>query len=509
MRPILFIDGYKLDHRRQYPEGTTRVYSNWTPRSSRIPDQLEVVTFGLQYFLERYMSEAMGRWFFERPAGEVCDQYAARVAGYVGPNDIGTDHIAELHALGYVPLEFRALPEGTLCPLRVPMLTVENTHDRFAWLVNYIETWMSNVLWLPATSATTAYRFRKMLNAAAAETGGEADFVPWQGHDFSMRGMAGIEAAQMSGAGHLLSFTGTDTLPALDFIERYYPGENGLVGGSVPATEHSVMSAGGAEDEAETFARILRLYPEGVVSVVSDTWDLWHVLTSILPAMQSQIRGRSGKLVIRPDSGDPVKIVCGDPEATGPAHKGVVELLWDTFGGTQTQTGHRQLDPHVGVIYGDAITYDRGRAICEGLRAKGFASTNVVFGVGSFSYHFCTRDTYGFAMKATWAKVQGEGRDLFKKPATDDGAKFSAKGRLAVMTSRRGSLYVAQGTSPDMEARSLLQPVWRDGKFIRRQSFAEVRKTLWPLALRIPDPRESAPDEGSARLAPALGQARE
>jgi nicotinamide phosphoribosyltransferase len=275
-----------------------------------------------------------------------------------------------------------------------------------------------------------------------------------------------------------LSFTGTDTIPAIEFVEQHYSGENGLIGASVAATEHSVMSAGGERSERDTFGHILDLYPSGIVSIVSDTWDLWRVLTHILPELKERIMRRDGKVVIRPDSGDPTLIICGDPSKEGPARKGVVELLWEVFGGTVTATGHRQLDPHIGVIYGDAITYERAEAICKGLAAKGFASTNMVFGVGSFSYQYVTRDTYGFAMKATWADVAGTARDLFKKPVTDSGTKFSATGRLAVINDG-GKLRVIERATSEQEAGSLLTPVWRDGKFVRRSTFAEIRRTLW------------------------------
>jgi len=450
-----------------------------------------VVFFGLQAFIDKYLVARMNQEFFHKPESQVCEEYVARVNSYLGPNQIGCEHIRGLHKLGYIPLEFRALPEGTLCPLRVPMLTVENTHDDFAWLVNYYETLISSVLWMPCTSATTAYRLRLLLEDAAKQTGGDPTFVAWQGHDFSMRGMAGPEAACLSGAGHLLSFVGTDTIPAIEFVEQHYPGNNGLIGASVAATEHSVMSAGGERSEAETFRYLLDLYPSGIVSVVSDTWDLWNVLTRILPSMKDRIMQREGKLVIRPDSGDPVKIVCGDAAKDGPARKGVVELLWDAFGGSVTATGHRQLDPHVGVIYGDAITYERAKAICDGLRAKGFASTNMVFGVGSYSYQLTTRDTYGFAMKATWANVGGTGRDLFKRPVTDDGTKFSAAGRLAV-TADGGRLRVIERASVEQETASLLTTVWKDGEFKRRSSFAEIRQRLWGHSANWPGSGEAS-----------------
>lgn len=482
MNPILLIDGYKLDHRRQYPGGTQRVYSNGTFRSSRVPGQDSVVFFGLQYFIKRYLLQAFDEEFFDQPRKQVLDEYARVVNGYLGPNGVGVEHIGALHDLGYLPLEIRALPEGTLVPLRVPAFTIENTHDDFAWLTNYVETLMSNILWLPSTSATTAFRTRRMLTQYAHRTGGDRNFVPWQGHDFSMRGMAGVEAACLSGAGHLLSFTGTDTIPALEFLEVYY-GAKGLVGGSVPATEHSVMCAGGSgtDDEFKTFGRLLDLYPSGIVSVVSDTWDLWNVLTNVIPFLKPQIMKRDGKLVIRPDSGDPVKVLCGDPWAKNPAaQKGVIQLLWETFGGSLTSMGYKQLDPHVGAIYGDAITYERAQEICDKLEASGFASTNVVFGIGSFNYQYVTRDTYGFAMKATWAKINGEGVDLFKKPATDDGVKNSAKGRLAVLRTHGdvGKLYCAEQATEQEQKDSLLEPVYRDGILYRTQTLDDIRQRL-------------------------------
>ncbi len=482
--PITLIDGYKFDHRRQYAPGTNRVYSNWTPRESRVPGIDHVVFFGLQYFLDRYLDASAGEFdrFFSADADDVCEKYTRRVNGYLGPNAIGSDHIRALHSLGYMPLEFRALPEGTRVPLRVPMLTVENTSPQFFWLVNYFETLMSNVLWLPCTSATTAATVRAVLDKAALDTGSPAEFVQWQGHDFSFRGMPGPEAAALSGAGHLLSFTGTDTLPALDLVEQHYgplPADY-LLGASVAATEHSVMCAGGELSELETFERLLALYPGGIVSVVSDTWDLWNVLTRILPVIKDRVMAREGKLVIRPDSGDPADIVCGDPNAPSgsPASRGVIELLWEVFGGTTTDTGHRLLDQHIGCIYGDSITIDRARNICERLAAKGFASANMVFGIGSYSYQHVTRDTFGFAMKATWCQVGDERRDLFKKPVTGNGMKNSAKGRLAVARDGSGALSLVNQATQQQEDDSLLRPVWRDGKFLIRESFDSIRSRV-------------------------------
>src|SRR6478735_2762428 len=201
--PMFNTDGYKLDHRRQYPKGTEFVYANWTPRGSRIEGVNEVIFLGLQYAIKRHLMEDFAKDFFGRDVDEVCDEYQAMLDSYLGPNDIGTDHIRALHNLGYLPLRFKALPEGTAVPLRVPMFTVENTHPDFFWLTNYFETMLSAVLWMPSTSATIAARTRRLLNQWAIRTGEALDGVGFQGHDFSMRGMAGLEAATISAMGHL------------------------------------------------------------------------------------------------------------------------------------------------------------------------------------------------------------------------------------------------------------------------------------------------------------------
>ena len=275
MNAIFNTDGYKLDHRRQYPEGTEYVYSNWTARGSRIKGADKVIFFGLQRALRQRMMEDFES-FFAADVDEVCAEYQQMLDDYLGPNEIGTEHIRALHNLGYIPLEFKALPEGTPVPLRVPMLTVENTHPDFFWLTNYFETILSAELWQPMTSATTAARLRTLIDEWAVKTTGTTEGAGFQGHDFSMRGMAGLDSAIGSAMGHLVAFTGTETVPVLKEIKKHYP-MTGFLAGTVPATEHSVMCAGGMEDERETFSRLLDLYPAGILSVVSDTWDFWEL----------------------------------------------------------------------------------------------------------------------------------------------------------------------------------------------------------------------------------------
>lgn len=482
---ILLLDGYKLDHRRQYPKNTQYIFSNYTCRASRIFGQNDAIFFGLQYTLQRYLIDLANETFFNRNVDEVCTEYQELLDSYLGPNDIGTDHIRALHQLGYLPLEFHAVPEGLKIPLNMPMFTVINTHPDFFWLVNYFETLLACTVWMGINSATVADRFHQISLEAAAEQGWDPAFCQWQGHDFSFRGMAGVEAAVISGAAHLLSFTGTDTIPAIAFLQQYYYAE-GLIGGSVAATEHSVMCAGGEFNESETVDHLLDIYSAGILSIVSDTWDLYNMVDVVLPSKLERIMARDGKVVVRPDSGDPVKILCGDPDADPNSleFKGVVEILWDHFGGTTTVKGYKVLDTHVGTIYGDAINEQRRRDIKNGLAGKGFADCNVVFGIGSFTYQLNTRDVFAQAMKATFAMINGTEFKLQKDPKTDAGMKKSARGMIQLYIDDDGKITMEQDMDWNSwivsraEKGALLQPIWKDSKFLKVNTLAEIRARI-------------------------------
>lgn len=473
---ILMKDFYKTDHRRQYPPNTTKVYSNLTARISRLPGVDHVVVFGVQYLVSEFLVRRFNESFFRQPKEEVIAHYRRRMDTSLGKGAISTEHLELLHDLGYLPIHVKALPEGTVCPLKVPMLTITNTHPNFAWLPNFLETMISFVLWPPMTSATIAFEYRKMLEQAAAKTSDIPEFVKWQGHDFSMRGHRGLEAALVSGAAHLLSFTGTDTIPAIDWLEQFYfaNADAEMIGGSVPATEHAVMCLGGKDTEVETYRRLLtEVYPSGIVSIVSDTWDFWKVMTNTLPQLKDIIMNREGKLVVRPDSGDPVLILCGDvaaPEGS-PANKGAVQLLWEIFGGTVNSKGFKQLDSHIGLIYGDSITLERCERILKLLEWKGFASTNVVFGIGSYTYTYNTRDTFGFAMKATYGEIDGQPREIFKDPLTDGGVKKSAKGLLRV----NDDLSLSECVTEEEENDGLLTTVFRNGTAFPLMKLSGIR----------------------------------
>jgi nicotinic acid phosphoribosyltransferase len=820
-----------------YPAGTEFVYSNFTPRSDKhfkagpLTAQGAIV-FGITGLFAE-MHKAFNEMFFDQYLHEVLNDYRTSVAPFMGLalEDVDTSHIEALHGLGYLPIDIRALNEGTLCPFNVPCLTITNTDPRFFWLTNYLETWISAEGWKPMTSATIAYHMKKILTDWAIKTGGDVSFVDWQGHDFSMRGMSGTHDAARTGAGHLTSFLGSDTIPAADYLRQYYRGnEVPLIAGSVPASEHSVMTMGGKEGEFEIFDRILfDVHPTGVVSAVSDSFDFWAVMTEYAPSRKERILARGvnslgmGKVVFRPDcydeqteiitksgwkyfkdlqesdlvgqvtqegglefvkpiriinqeyfgdmiefrdhfgkvdllvtpnhrmvfkfpkspglkvqeaskatfynkktairsaslpglgqeltaldrlrvafqadgsypsnqpeneggisgfktirfnfakerkiqrleqiileggwkytktqypsrdgqwafyiwlpldvemnkdfdwidvnsiecgdwcrdfveevshwdacrrhderfkfdttvpevavvvrdiairagygallstysderqehfsdvytvhimlnneidtqaftkrtvqysgrvycvqvptgmvlvkrnkctmvsgnSGDPVKILTGltveevrsldslSPmdfigeeaealkfqgkyywfghegklqELSEAEVKGAVECLWDVFGGTVTDKGFKVLHERVGLIYGDSITMDRANEICRRLAAKGFASTNCVFGIGSYTYQYVSRDTLGFAMKATYGVVNGEPREIFKAPKTDPG-KNSAKGLLRVDRNEQGVITLYDQQSPGEAAGGLLKPVYKDGIF--------------------------------------------
>lgn len=492
LNALLLCDFYKVSHREQYPQGTEKVYSTWTPRSNKHCPQVDgVVAVGFQGFIKEYLIDFFNEEFFAKPKEQVVGEYRRVLKFSLGIQNPETKHVEELHDLGYLPIEIKAVREGTLVPFRVPMLTIENTDDRFFWLTNYLETLASTTLWKPATSASIARKFKQLLDKYAVETTGSDMGTEFQGHDFSMRGMSGLEDAARTGMGHLAAgFVGTDTIPAIMYAEQYYNAdiEKELVGCSVNATEHSVMCAGGKDDEYETYRRLIEdTYPTGILSIVSDTWDLWHVLETTIPALKDKILARDGgetsmdKVVIRPDSGDPADILCGDSTSNDPrVQKGVVEMLWDIFGGTTNAQGYKVLHPSIGAIYGDAITLERCKEICERLKAKGFASTNVVYGIGSFTYQYQTRDTLGFAMKATSVTVNGVQRAIFKDPITDDGTKKSAKGRVTVHKDNNGTIYYCdeslQKRGP--QGNDLLEVVFRDGKLLRDQSLADIRETI-------------------------------
>lgn len=485
--PYFWVDGYKFCHADQYPEGTEWMVENWTARKSRIEGVEHVVFFGLQGVL----GELTHKWekdFFNKPIEEILQDYDNHVFGLFGKTNpgvvkkakkVGTRRIRALHSLGYWPIKIKALPEGTFVPIGVPMFSIECTLPQFAWFSGYLETQLSSYIWGIITAATIANIYSRILTPFAEETG-DVSKVFYQAGDFSMRGMMGAEVARRVGSGHLVFFGSSATVPARGFLRVFYNAPED-VAANVPSTEHTVMCCYG-ENEENAYTEIITVrYPDGNVSIVSDTYDLWGVVDNVLPKIKRKIIEREGKVVIRPDSGDPVKIICGDPDSENETiRKGIIERLYEIFGGTVNSKGYKELNVKIGVVYGDSITPARARAICEGLKAKGFATTNILLGIGSYTYQYVTRDTFGFALKATAAKINGEFKKIQKRPATDnENFKKSLKGMFAVVE-EEGKLRVIDGLTPETykeyEERDLLKVVFEDGKFLRKESFTTIRE---------------------------------
>ncbi len=507
---MLLADFYKISHRKLYDRNEGTIYATWTPRKSRIHGIENIVVFGLQGFIKKYLIDYFNENFFNKPLEEIINEYSRIIKHTLGEDKADTKHIEDLHKLGYLPIRIDALEEGAQCPIKCPCVTIQNTSSEFLWITNFIETLFSMEVWKPMTSATIAKEYRKILDKWGNKTCDNNKHVDFQGHDFSMRGMGGLDSAMSSGAGHLTSFKGSDTIPAIYYLEKYYNAnvEKEVVGTSIPATEHSIMefnSYGTENDEYEAFKRIITdVYPSGFVSIVSDTWNLWHVLTDTVPRLKDEILCRNGKVVIRPDSGDPCDIICGintktffdpcrgverpeklitekDSEYYEPINKGVVEILWDIFGGSINSKGYKVLDPHIGCIYGDAITLERADEICQRLEAKGFASSNIVFGIGSYTYNMNSRDTFGFALKSTYAIKDNEEIFLYKNPITDSGEKKSQKGMVVVFKEGEKITYY-DGLSfcgkNLCKKNDLLKPLFCDGELLRETSLKEIRNRL-------------------------------
>lgn len=511
INPLSAVDSYKLSHRPAYPKGTEFVYSNFTPRSVKhlnVPEEYktnEIVWFGGQAIIQELV-EMWDEEFFRKEISsyhQIIEKFTNLIAPFAGA-DYATEHLRELYNLGYLPLRIKTLPEGARVPVGVPVLTIENTDKRFFWLTNYIETYLSTELWKPSTSATIADVYRRIGTKWYEKTGASMDFLDFAFHDFSFRGMSGSIDAAKSGAGHLLSFKGTDTIPAVEYLNYYYNTDGEFVGASVPAMEHSVQTAY-QNNDLEYFRNIVtKVYPKGIVSVVADGYDYWNVLTGVLPKLKEDILARPvnelgmSKVVIRPDSGDPVRIIAGynDEEVnyidatdswinlydmetlTHEEVKGSIEVLWDLFGGTINEKGYKVLNPRIGLIYGDSITPQRADEILKRLEEKGFSADNVVFGVGSYTYQYNTRDTLGFAMKATNITINGKDIPLWKDPKTDDGTKKSAKGLLRVRINTEGKYYVLNDQTREHEQIGELTVLFEDGEFHKSESLKEIRNRV-------------------------------
>jgi nicotinamide phosphoribosyltransferase len=504
-----------IGHKKMLAQGTTRLYGTWIPRSTKHAPKgiTKIVSFGQQLAV-KWLHDEFQENFFNLDES-VAVAFGKDMSSYLGM-EYDDSHFVDLHRLGYLPIKVKALPEGIETSPNVPHMTFINTVDGFGWLTLYLETIISSLAWKPSTSATLALQYKRNLVKWVMKTDPANEWlIQFLCHDFSARGLSPWDMLA-SGLGHATSFSGSDTIICIPAARYFYNEPNDQVAiNSVNASEHSVSTTKiFTVGEQQMIADWLIDFPKGILSIVSDTFDLWKLITEYLPANKQAIMARDGKVVIRPDSGDPVDILCGkgiyqsgdrlltseeiDEDVYAPEFKGVIELLWDIFGGTINEQGFKVLDPHIGAIYGDSITLDRQIQIYERLAAKGFASTNIVLGIGSFTYQMNTRDTLGFAAKGAWFEVFDtdaynlatdngnmmcskerydsfkKGYDIYKDPITDDGTKKSLKGLICVTEDHE----VLTQCTWEQEAQGILQTIYEDGKFHNQTTLTEVRKKI-------------------------------
>lgn len=551
-------DWYKPGHKPMYNQNTKLIFSNLTPRNDKNfahyadKNARGVIVLGLRRMV---MDSMVGIWkkFFKMKREAAVKKFARMSKNALGAATPSAECWGELHDLGYLPVEIRALPEGILSPIGIPVYTIHNTIEKFFWVTNYIETLMSTESWKTITNATAAFQYKRVAMSYALATCDNVDHVNFQCHDFSLRGLSTVEDGYKSGIAHLASFTGTDNILAIEAVHEYYGiDDDQFVAGSIPASEHSVATtnisrivkdleehfphlAGDVDGlrylaEKEFLLTFIRdIVPEGFCSYVADSYDYWAVLTRILPELKEEIMMRNGRLVVRPDSGDPVKVVAGynivseeelenikpyevedllvstkngyfepryslttqtwviDAECQQiPRHEAVgsIQVLWEIFGGEVNSKGYKVLDSHIGMIYGDSITVKREIEILKRLKANGFASSNIVFGVGSFTYQFNTRDTFGIAVKATGCFIDDYEIMVSKEPKTDPN-KRSAKGFIKVVR-KDGILHQVDNISFEEinDEDNLLQPIFRNGNVLipqvngRDEDFNDIRARL-------------------------------
>ena len=453
LNPVLNTDSYKLSHWLQYPPETQEISSYVESRGGPFD---KVLFFGLQPFLMDYLSKPVTRADVEE-AQEVAQAHGLPF------NRAGWLDLVARHG-GVLPVEISAIPEGTVLPPRHVLAQVRNTDPAFYWLTSHLETAFLRAIWYPTTVATISYACKQVIRRALQETSDDPlGQLPFKLHDFGSRGVSSLESAMLGGMAHLVNFLGTDTLAALAAAKRYY--DEPMAGFSIPAAEHSTITAWGRDAEAAAYANMLEKFgkPGGLVAVVSDSYDLFNAVENIWGGvLREKVLAMGGTLVVRPDSGHPPTIV-----------RQTVALLADKFGAQRNGKGFFVLNPAVRVIQGDGVDVDSIGEILDELKTAGFSADNVAFGMGGALLQRLDRDTLRFAMKASAIRIDGQWRDVFKSPATDP-EKASKHGRLALRRDERGFETLRLEDCPARE--NLLAPVWRDGQLLRRWRFSEVRE---------------------------------
>jgi nicotinamide phosphoribosyltransferase len=496
MNPLLATDVYKMGHMEQYKPGTTEVYSYLIARTDR--QYKHTVFSALQYWLKAY--------FTRKLTPEMGEEFLENRKAILGSNSKEVERkMRALCKLGYFPIEIKAVKEGTVMPVRNVLMTMRNTLLEFEWVPGFLESLILKV-WDAITTASCSFTYRQIVNAMYKRTvdDGLMFLQEFAVHDFGYRGSKSEEEAAITGGAHLLSFTGSDTVPAREWLIRNYKADrNSPFILSVPASEHSVMCSFGRGEEIDGFRNMLRLYPDGIVSIVSDTYDVYKVCSEFAKELKIQILSRPGdmsKVVFRPDSGDPEKIICGDPNALVGSRewKGVLRLLEEVFGSTANSKGFKQLNPKVGLIYGDGMYLNRYIRTLARLEKMGYAASNLVIGVGGILRNH-SRDSMGFALKATHVINGGESVDIEKDPITDK-KKKSHKGLMYLTRDTDGNYHTVDQCTTKEESGGLLEVVFRDGAMVREESFADIRARVQAAIEEYPIDMDNLITEANAEL---------
>ncbi|PRY76623.1 nicotinamide phosphoribosyltransferase [Yoonia maritima] len=451
-------DSYKLSHYSQYPGGTEYVSSYIEPR--RAWDHIdEVVFFGLQIELAKLAGTVVTQAMLDEAAPFL------KAHGF----DIfvtGWQYIIDTYE-GRLPLLIEALPEGTVAPVAVPQVRIENTDPKCYWLVSYLETRLLRAVWYASTVCSLSYAVVKSIRERLTITDGADDGAEFKLHDFGARGAVSFDAAAVGGAAHLVNAMGTDTLGALVYARNYYDAD--MAGFSIPATEHSTMTAAGVDGELDQMRRFLQINPTGLIACVSDSYDLMRAVKDYWGgALRDDVLARDGVLVVRPDSGDPLQIV---PD--------VIEALMAKFGYRTTEQGYRLLNEKVRVIQGDGVDKDSILQIMDVMMQRGLAIGNIAFGMGGGLLQKLDRDSFGYAMKASAIYRDGAWHEVFKDPKTAGGTKTSRKGKQGAMRSDSGN-FVARPAANIPKGADALIPVFHNGEIVNLQRFSDIRARAWP-----------------------------
>jgi nicotinamide phosphoribosyltransferase len=452
---ILNTDSYKVSMFKQYPAGTTGVYSYIESRGGRYD---RTVFFGLQAFIKEYLLDPITQADIEI-ADEILTAHGEPF------NRAGWQYILDKHA-GYLPVVIRAVPEGTVVPVRNVLATIENTDPECFWLTTWLETALLRAVWYGTTVSTQSYTIRSVI-LDYLEKSGDPTTIDFKLHDFGARGVSSMESAGIGAAAHLVNFMGTDTITGVLFAREYY--NAGISGFSIPAAEHSTITSWGRDGEVKAYSNMVTQFgvPGALLAVVSDSYDIYEACRMWGTELKQQVVDSGATVVIRPDSGDPVEVL---PQ--------MFRILAEGFGYTTNSKGYRVLN-NVRVLWGDGINQLSIRSILGVMvDMNGWSADNLAFGMGGALLQQLDRDTQKFAMKCSAAEINGKWVPVFKDPVTDR-VKASKKGRVTLWTNGTGEF--VSGTSGDPKPwadrgwTNALVEVFRDGKLVKEYTFDEVR----------------------------------